>query len=778
MKLEHTREGPIVVSAAWPGLRLGPFVCRASVDGKVLAAGEVSATTGADQRLTARLNDSGYTISKTVKTISPNALVITSELTCEMQVPSVLNEIVLLDGPALLGSEQGAVRLLRNGVPDPPVRALADAAATQAKEESSLTYWVAYNPKDRFALLIGFLTFDRWMGRVTTRTSPDGRDVQISIGFDACDVLLQPGEQVKLEDVVLMTGSDPWALLESYADLVKEKYSIEPLPESPVSWCSWYPYRLGVTENLLLQNADIARERLKPFGFRYVEADLGWEKGHLPSTFEENDQFPHGLKWLSEKLADKGFVLGAWKAPWTISEFDPVAKEHSDWLHKDDSGKLVSVGPWYWEPHGDVYVLDLSNPEAGEWLRQKVTSLAKRGVGYFKWDFLSAAHAGNLRRRHDPRIATGGFEAARIGSRVMHEAVKSVNPEAINLNCNGVMMPGVGIFELLYACNDTGNTGHIDWGFQKMNFTHLAAQFFKHGRWGILKPSCTCVGLPGTIEEARLRATVTFMSGGELNIGDDLTVLPEDRWDVLVSILPLHGKAAKPVDLFEPMTSSVPVVAGGQEDEAGNARTDESRASSVWHLHLKADWDEWDLVALFNYDAGFTLFRVGLAAVGLNPDEGHVGYEFWSRQFLGSVPDTLGPKRDYVHDYTHPGDARRLLHRSDPATIEAQWFGPAAKLLAIRRSREHPWVVGTSFHQSCGMELRKVRWDPKRLCLSGELHRPAGSRGEIIVTGLAGHTPKATVAGREAHVRPAASGSIVLSVEAVSEATPWEIRWL
>src|SRR2546425_5125641 len=37
-----------------------------------------------------------------------------------------------------------------------------------------------------------------------------------------------------------------------------------PLSASPVSWCSWYPYRLGVTEERALANARIAAKRLKP----------------------------------------------------------------------------------------------------------------------------------------------------------------------------------------------------------------------------------------------------------------------------------------------------------------------------------------------------------------------------------------------------------------------------------------------------------------------------------------------------------------------------------
>ena len=50
-----------------------------------------------------------------------------------------------------------------------------------------------------------------------------------------------------------------------------------------------------------------------------MEVDLGRQAGWLRGEYRENDQFPHGLRWLSQRLAEHGVQLGAWNAPFTVS---------------------------------------------------------------------------------------------------------------------------------------------------------------------------------------------------------------------------------------------------------------------------------------------------------------------------------------------------------------------------------------------------------------------------------------------------------------------------
>ena len=112
-----------------------------------------------------------------------------------------------------------------------------------------------------------------------------------------------------------------------------------------------------------------------------------------------------------------------------------------------------------------------------------------------------------------------------------------------------------------------------------------------------------------------------------------------------------------------------------------------------------------------------------------------------------------------------------------PDALETAFFGPAAKLFCLRRPRTHPWVLGTSFHQSCGTELKAVAWDESAGTLSGEGHRPVGEWG-TVVTANVGHMPvECLVDGHPVPLRTGAGDSTV--IPSTVEHTPmrWELRY-
>ena len=763
-----------------PGLRidgedLTPDACRARREKGILTL-DYSFPSHAGLTLCFEpLGDTGMRLRATLVNKSPGE--------------AVLNDVILLGaapaGPAVsFGTHPDAVRIMEQGNYWGRVRPLApeksgeDPGEAPAKTgTASDLVWVAYDRRAHAAFLVGFLTSERWLGRIEMETHETGAVSHWRLGFDGADVLLKPHQEILLEEAVFMAGPDPWRLLETYADVVRDLHSPEIPDMPPVSWCSWYPYRLGVSEDRILENARIAAERLKPLGLRIMEVDLGWEKGHLPCAFEENDRFSHGLKWLSEELGKLGFDLGAWKAPYSISEHDPLAREHPEWLIQGENGEPVSQGEWYWAPHGRVFILDLTHPGARQWLKDRIRSLAERGVRYFKADFIGCVASPAAKNRHDRTIAAGGgTEAARLGARIIREAL----PEALLLNCGGPEMPGAGQWPLLYACNDTGNTGFLSHVFQKENYLSLACHLFKNNRWGVIQSSCLCVGLPGPLEEARLRATAAFLSGGQVDISDTLTTLPEDRWDVLTATLPPIGVTAKPVDLFDPVYGPTDFDYGAtcREEDGKDGGGLEHPPGSVWHLHLKTDWDEWDLVGVFSFDASgaaeepqLNRFLIPLSMLGLETGTPLWGYEFWSRQFLGALPG----RRTNAAGYTHPGDFQDLASGDDPDHIDIAFFGPGVKLLCLRATRPYPWVLGASFHQSCGIELRDVRWDEATLTLGGEIHRPVGESGRIIITDTGKRIRFCEVDGQPVPLKRGANGSWCIPVVMRHDTADWRV---
>ena len=75
------------------------------------------------------------------------------------------------------------------------------------------------------------------------------------------------------------------------------------------------------------------------------------------------------------------------------------------------------------------------------------------------------------------------------------------------------------------------------------------------------------------------------------------------------------------------------------------------------------------------------------------------------------------------------------------------------------------------------MELGNVRWLPRYRTLSGELTRPAGQHGDLILAGIdPARTIEATVAGRPVTPRRGANGSLVVPAMTTADVTEWAVR--
>ena len=657
----------------------------------------------------------------------------------------------------------------------------------------SQTHTVFYDPAWRGGVLLGFETVDRWLpelaGRMTAgagnvasgqdnvdggaaKTSGAGLAAidptrvpafrEFTIRFDGGDYPVAPEETLALGDFVIEAGRDPLALLGAHGDRIKSRNRFAAPPGPLANWCSWYPYRLGVSEVNVLATARAARGRnLDRLGLKYLQVDLGWEKDNIPTYFETNERFARGLAWLSRELRKETFDLGVWVGVLCVADTHPIAREHPEWLLRDAAGKLFVNYNWFWSPFCPMYSLDVSHPGAQEWLRSNFTELARQGVRYVKWDFAGIVTGEKLRGRHNPRLVNPrAREAVRTAFRIAQDALNSQGERALMLDCSGTDYAGAGIMGLSYVNLDTGNTG-LGWRHLREVYTSYACHLFKQ-RWALLQPSCLVVGLPGTLEEARVRATVTFMGAGHVDLGDDLTTLPEDRWSVLLATLPPNDTPATPVDLFHPIrTGTLPylslIKAGEKKGKRAARQADletpierEPAGACVWSVPVRTDWDEWTLVAVFNWTgsekdggagvavegvSGVALprrYQVEFTRLGLPAGAKLWAYEFWSGQFLGMIP------RPRLADdaYRHPGDFGQPIQESDPGWLDLGFHGPAVKLLVLRKPRPHPWPVGTSFHQSGGRELSDVRWNRRTRTLSGRLHRPKGETGFIIIAGL------------------------------------------
>ncbi|HUW57342.1 MAG TPA: alpha-galactosidase, partial [Planctomycetota bacterium] len=225
--------------------------------------------------------------------------------------------------------------------------------------------------------LLGFVTVcDQATGFTVTRS----RDAFDRVHFESrCDLealSFPPKNEVHAETLLILPEDDAWRAVETYTGLLAERYTPR-LPERPLTgWSDWQYYRREITEEDVIENIETLAAEAYPI--EYILVDDGYQRNRS-DWLVPNERFPHGIKWLAERIREKGFKPGIWIAPLTAHASSELAREHPDWLVRDAHGHVLTH-----DTHmGKVHAVDYTVPEALEWLRSLVRTLVQ-DYGY-RW---------------------------------------------------------------------------------------------------------------------------------------------------------------------------------------------------------------------------------------------------------------------------------------------------------------------------------------------------------------------------------------------------------
>lgn len=485
-------------------------------------------------------------------------------------------------------------------------------------------------------------------------------------------VTLRPGESHELDPILLDCRASPFEALERYADAVNEHVN-PPIPEeAPCGWISWYGYRLTMTEETILADAEVIARHFLPYGVTVIQPDHGWQDRDICGNWVANEKFPHGMVWLRERLAQMGFELGLWAAPSIVSEYAPLFSEHPEALLTGPDGTPKVFGErWHWPPHGATYQIDPWSERGEAFLRDFARLMREYGISYLKSDFIST---------------WGGARTLRRGMGILREAL---GPEIILRPCSTALNTNLGICNEIGIARDIGNAAG-NWQHMRVETLELASKWFMHRRFWLNNPDSLIVGDanegPG---EAIGRVTLHALTGGVMFLADrmpDLERQPE-RLALVPLILPSSDTPARPIDLFR-------IGVGGRE------------YPRQWHLHAAAPWGEWEVLGLFNWSEEPITETVCLRDLGLTEGRRHLVWDFWRGEPAGVIA------RDF--EVAVPaGSARCLRIMSEP---------------------ERPVVLSTDMHVTQGLvELPDVRWDADGMTLSGVARRAPGASGTVFV---------------------------------------------
>lgn len=537
-------------------------------------------------------------------------------------------------------------------------------------------------------LVVGYLVSHTAMGRIAARHErvdalpdrPEGIALVAESGYER-EFILKPGASVTSDPLMFNIAPDPFTALESYAQAMADvqKVRLNPIVNG---WCSWFSFFGSITEGEVVRQAEFAAKHLKGYGFEYVQVDDGFYRGF--GDWEGNARFPHGMKWLATKIRETGLTPGIWLAPYVIQEGTDIHRNHPDWLVHRPDGKLRQVGPWYVEDSEEarranpkLYALDITNPDAAEWLRKLFDTVANDwGYDFIKIDFVDWSLLA-AERYYDPTVTQA--QAYRKGFEIMR---KAIGPKRHLLDCG----PGQTTVGLLDSMRIELDQPPVTW---QQYFLHPASsapaaakRYYFHNRTWINDDDHVCLNLFAP-PQGQAIASVVALSGGTMISGDRMSDLDPTRLEILKKVFPSYGQAARPIDLFE-------------RDKP-----------EVFALRVKKPFGEWLVAGLFNPDENApTEKTVAVERLGLDPSKTYVAFDFWNQRFFGEIRGNLWA-------------------RLEPASV---------LLLAIHEKRGVPQVISTDRHFSQGgIELDNVQWDQATGTLKGVSLGPQGTSHRVFI---------------------------------------------
>ncbi len=186
-------------------------------------------------------------------------------------------------------------------------------------------------------------------------------------------------EELKVFDIVDFEGT--------YDEVFDNYFNLWEVPETRKGtmsgYTSWYNYFQNINEEIILRDLDGLDEYKDQVSI--FQIDDGFET-FVGDWLDPNpDKFPNGMKYIADKIHDKGYKAGLWLAPFNCQKVSRMANEHPDWLIRNDNGKPM-VGCLGW---GGAYTFDIYNEEARAYIKKVFdTVLNEWGFDMVKLDFL------------------------------------------------------------------------------------------------------------------------------------------------------------------------------------------------------------------------------------------------------------------------------------------------------------------------------------------------------------------------------------------------------
>ena len=439
-----------------------------------------------------------------------------------------------------------------------------------------------------------------------------------------------------------------------------EPWTYKPWPGSAAGWISWFAFFDKITEQDVVETAEVFADVLRPFGYEYFQIDDGYQRGTggPEMWLNPNQKFPRGLKYLAEFIKGKGLKPGIWTAA-SIQD-RTYAEAHRQWFVRDGSGR-PAVGNWI------GYALDASNSEAlNTVVRPLYKGLREQGWDYFKLDALRHLRYEGYNANRDY------FEEKKISlmdtvRRYVQTVRDEIGQDKFLLGCWGIRPELTGLID---ACR-IGDDGFAYAGLAQYNS-------FNNIVWR---------NDPDHIElneDAYKSTLVTTLTGSLFMLTDKPAVYRTAAVEPAKRAVPVLFTVPGQIYDVDPSRSQYLWRADVEVSGSGPRVFDGgyTPACFLYLLEIDRPFENWSVLGL----TGGDFSEIRLADLGLDPSREYYVFEFWSKRLLGSFTGAFAPGA------------------LDPK-FRSQAF-------CIRERRPHPQLLATNRHVTCGgVDLDDMHWD-------------------------------------------------------------------
>ena len=544
-------------------------------------------------------------------------------------------------------------------------------------------------------------------------------------------------------------------------------------PVAPVVWGSWTSYYRDTREKDIVRNTDWLAANLKPYGFKYVQIDDGYDNGKdsLQHTWIENwdkrGLFPKGPKWMADYIKSKGLHPGLWLVP---NSYAGAVITHPEWYLRDKSGNLIY--------DYDTPTLDFTHPGVQQWLRKLFATLKGWGFEYFKFDgeFALSRYAPLVDKTKlfdttiDPVVSyRNRLQLIRdvIGTKTFLEGCPAGTPlngiGFFNSYFNGadVYNTWLGSYALFNAINANAFLNHIavyvmpGEGIDISPFTSLAEAKKKMPARYIYTAETSEDSLKGfgvSMAEARTLVSFVSLTGVVYPLTSIMPALPNERARLLKMSMPTMP--VLPVDLFSrgsDMSANTPW-------EYFKHRTPDNYIHNypeILNLKVNAPSGIYDVVAFTNWRSEKATRKISFAdKLGLGSGIDYIAFDFWKQELLGIFRDSLELITE-AHD---------------------------TRVLQLHPLLGRPQLIGNSRHITGAFSILSLQWNEAKKTLEGLSATIPGDTYDLFIYVPDGFdiAKLTATAGKNKIIqvkKEMAGNALKLSFEGQLEQFKWQIRF-